>query len=716
MSKNDMKDCMCTLFKNDLKDLVKTYRIPLDLHPAGAIGDLFSFSKHRNTEDVCMDDGPSSLKKWKDKFFLIDRRAIPDYLTWRHSCSCVSDDLPTDGYDRNDVEQLCSRLIRLCEMREEAGVIISIPCLLFRLVCIDRCFSFYAEMSIYDFMTLPSWSYAKIVEESHHLPLSLLERVSSHTTTPATEGAIIPLPTPDEIAASLPDSCLVKKSKGSSQASQPSKRRKLQKRASDAGSSASELDQAEGADEANLADLCAEIEDSLERDEGISIRFVSALTSCLGKRLGAPSIAVVSASEPSHVGILAPTSTSGHSLSLGGDIASGRVGKSGPEVMRRQIDPLDYLAHSALARDIEYDQIPDDEFGTSTRGEEIDLTLFSLAPGPYHMPYPYEGDPDMCMKALDRTITPAELRRTESLLPLELSNRVNVLSALLVSHGYELNSFYTKLVSSKALLQEKLNQKKWDVRELCSQRDVASEDELIRTDAKLSEQALTVRDLQNKLALEKSKSQGYKDAIDGLREEADFDKALVDFPTTTFPFLSKIVAASRVAIIAEISLEGETLCFSFHGRNICVSSFALLLLIISSEVTDSILDVGIRIMLVRNIRHLAYWMPSWCHACNDHVYSYWYLACCRPMHRSSGPSDPLQDETAPCVHWMSIRTKIPYVVSILKIFECFDFRSSVFHAFPLQGFELLPYLANLHVASRLFNFDYWLVLLLDCNA
>ncbi|GKE01141.1 hypothetical protein Tco_1389124, partial [Tanacetum coccineum] len=72
--------------------------------------------------DVCMDDGPSSLKKWKDKFFLIDRRAIPDYLTWRHSCSCVSDDLPSDGYDRNDVQRLCARLIYLCGMREEVLV------------------------------------------------------------------------------------------------------------------------------------------------------------------------------------------------------------------------------------------------------------------------------------------------------------------------------------------------------------------------------------------------------------------------------------------------------------------------------------------------------------------------------------------------------------------------------------------------------------------
>ncbi|GJT11806.1 hypothetical protein Tco_0858848 [Tanacetum coccineum] len=435
-----------------------------------------------------------------------------------------------------------------------------------------------AEMSIYDFMTLPSWSDAKIAEESHHLSLLLLERVPSHTTVLTTEGAIIPLPTLDEIVASLPDS---------------------------------------RTDETNLADLCTEIEDSLKRDEGVSTRVVSAFTLRLGKRLGAPpSIVVVSASEPSHVGTSAPASTSGCSLSLGGVIASGRVRKSGAE----------------------YDQIPDDDFGTATRGEEIDLTLFPLAPGPYHMSYLYEGvssplytreewngphapersilckdifkDSDVCRKALDRTITPAELRRTESLLPLELSNRVNVLSALLVSHGYELNSRYANLVSSKANLQEKFDKKKGDVKLLRS--EVTSLDkELTQTDAKLSEQALTVRDLHNELVLEKSKSQEYKDVMGGLREEVtqfvgsgveslvrkllssdefyaalarvaslginygvdrglrmgrtdaefeadvqkvsnfhvgvkvDFDKALDDFPTTPFPFLRKIVAASE---------------------------------------------------------------------------------------------------------------------------------------------------------------------------
>ncbi|GJZ02067.1 hypothetical protein Tco_0520028 [Tanacetum coccineum] len=182
------------------------------------------------------------------------------------------------------------------------------------------------------------------------------------------------------------------------------------------------------------------------------------------------------------------------------------------------MDPLDFLARSALARDAEYDQILNDDFGTATRG-----------------------------KALDQTITSAEFRRTESLLPLELSNRVNVLSVLLVSHGYELNSRYANLVSSKAHLQEKFNKKKWDIkllrlevtsldsnlenlqrgydtlgqenRELHSQRDAASEEELTRTDAKLSEKALTVRGQQNRLVLEKSKSQEYKDAMDGLWEE-----------------------------------------------------------------------------------------------------------------------------------------------------------------------------------------------------
>ncbi|GKD18884.1 hypothetical protein Tco_1208042 [Tanacetum coccineum] len=56
-------------------------------------------------------------------------------------------------------------------------------------------------ISIYDFMTLPSYGDAKIVEELHHLPIPLLDHVSQHTSAPSAEGVPISLPTPNEVAA-----------------------------------------------------------------------------------------------------------------------------------------------------------------------------------------------------------------------------------------------------------------------------------------------------------------------------------------------------------------------------------------------------------------------------------------------------------------------------------------------------------------------------------
>ncbi|GJY69866.1 hypothetical protein Tco_0472848, partial [Tanacetum coccineum] len=220
-----------------------------------------------------------------------NRRAIPDYLTWRHSCSCVSDDLSTDGYNQNDVEQLCAHLICLREIREEL--------------------------------------------------------VLSHTTAPAAEGAMILLPTPDEIARVR--STLVT----TPEPGQPSKKRRLRKRSSEAGSSALELGQAEGVDEADLTDFCAEIENSMERDEGTSARASLTPTPHLDKRLGAPPfMADVSASGPSHGRTLVHASTSGRGLSLGGAVVSAYAGKSGAKVLWHQMDSLDSLDRSALAQDV----------------------------------------------------------------------------------------------------------------------------------------------------------------------------------------------------------------------------------------------------------------------------------------------------------------------------------------------------------------------------
>ncbi|GJX23355.1 ribonuclease H-like domain-containing protein [Tanacetum coccineum] len=388
------------------------------------------------------------------------------------------------------VSMLRVHLIRLREMKEELLVRSGLSSIWSNKEC-DSVFRRNDDTSAFMiFMTLPSWGDAKILEEPHHLSKPLLERVLSHITAPVVEDALILLPTLDEVAAAQLDPRLARKSKGplqvrvrvalviASEPSQPSKKRRLKKRALEAGSNAPELGQAKGLNKPDITYFCAELKDNMERDYGTSIRIASVHRLCLGKRLGS--------------------------------VTDGFTGKSRAEAMRGQMDPLDALACIALYRDARYDEIPEDDFGTATRGEEIELTLFPLALGPYQMSYPYK-DPDVCRKALDWTITPAELRRTESLLPLELSNCVNVLSALLVSHGMELNSRYTDLVASKVRLQEKLDRK--------TVASVGLTEELARTEAKLSEQVLIVRDLQNEIALERSKSQGYKDAADELRTE-----------------------------------------------------------------------------------------------------------------------------------------------------------------------------------------------------
>ncbi|GJS42335.1 hypothetical protein Tco_0567378 [Tanacetum coccineum] len=537
-------------------------------------GDWFSFAKRHNSEDVCMDDGPSSMKKWKKKFFLLDPRAILDYLTWRHSHSCVADDLPLDALSGP------TRIV----IRFSEGRMITL-------------------MSIYDFMTLPSWGDAKIVEEANQLPTSILKRVLRNTSDPVAEGALVPVPTPNEDTAAQPNHLLAKKSKILMKQKAPSslvmpfepfqsyRRRMLRKKTSEVGYSAPVVEQSEGVDNADMADFCTKLEDSIERDEGTSVRVASAPSLQISKRLGSPHrLPATTSSEPLHVSAsdVVRASSSGHGLVRKGSAATGFSRKGGAE----------------------YDQIPDDDFGTASRGDEIDLLFFPLAPGPYVMPYLFEGE------------SPPEYTKCSSCF------------------GAEMNSHYANLVASKARYWEKLNRKSERITELdvevsslhgkygkaqedCRALDkeyvelrsrndaiskeleelrvqftgvvdaaTKSSDELALTDAKLSDQALVLRDLQNKLGLERSKSQEYKDAAANAEErfnrlkgevtdfvgssieslvrrrthgrtdvgfeeatrnvsnffvgdKAEFNKAVVDLPFIEFPFLAKIAEASE---------------------------------------------------------------------------------------------------------------------------------------------------------------------------
>ncbi|GKA92750.1 hypothetical protein Tco_0814675 [Tanacetum coccineum] len=578
MSKNYMKTRVSTLSKDDLSDLVKTFHIPVDLHPRlpdpaltmdRLPDDAIGLNKVVSFEVVCRDLGIVPTVTLFRVFQVQCKQgywAIPDHLTCRHSHSCVSDDLPIYGYDRNDVGRLCARAIRLRGMREEVLVRSGLIFVWLNKKC-DPVFR-------------------KKADDSGKLGRRLYDL---HTIVPTAEGAPIPVPTPDE--------------------NRPSKKRKLGKRASEVGSSAPKVEQVEGLDDA--FDFWVDLENSLDKTNSTPARAVSAPTSYLGKRLGPPlSLSFVVVSEPLQIGGSVNASTSGHDFAQKGFATGSFAGKPRAEDVRRCLDPLDTLARSALARDSEYDQIPEDDFATASRGKEIDLTLFPLAPGPY------EG--------LDHTITHAELRRTESLLPLELVNSVSVLSALLVLHGTELNYHYSNLVNHKSRTQEKLYRKTKYVkelrsevttldeklekvqgdcsvlnqenRELHSQNDALFEevnrlqsqltnakdiptglsDELAWTDVKLADYALFVRDLRNERLLssnefnaalahavslriafgfEKGLRMGRTDAEYeaatrnvsnfSISVGAEFNKALDSFPSIQFPFLGKVASAAE---------------------------------------------------------------------------------------------------------------------------------------------------------------------------
>ncbi|GKA57797.1 hypothetical protein Tco_0756985 [Tanacetum coccineum] len=271
-----------------------------------------------------------------------------------------------------------------------------------------------------------------VVKEPHHFPTLILEHVHNNTTAPTVRGTPISLPTPDEVAAAQPDPTLAKKSKS------------LVKRKA----STSLAPSRPYVKDIDVSYFFTDLENSLEVNDGASVRVVSAPTLRLGKRLGyPPRLSYVTTSDPSYVGTssAAHASTSEHGLVWKGILQYLDTFAASLSlflvVMRRQLDLLDTLAQSALAHDEEYDQIPDDDFASASRGEEIDLTFFLLAHGPYVLPYPFEGG-----------------HLTEP-SPLDLSNQMNVLTTLLASHGTEMNSRNTTFVSSKASLREKFKHK-----------------------------------------------------------------------------------------------------------------------------------------------------------------------------------------------------------------------------------------------------------------
>ncbi|GKD00936.1 hypothetical protein Tco_1171210, partial [Tanacetum coccineum] len=69
-------------------------------------GHWFLFdNKTRGHSKKCFKEVTSSLKGWKKKFFLIDRRAVPNTMPWRHINTDVRDDF-LNHHNEGDVEHL----------------------------------------------------------------------------------------------------------------------------------------------------------------------------------------------------------------------------------------------------------------------------------------------------------------------------------------------------------------------------------------------------------------------------------------------------------------------------------------------------------------------------------------------------------------------------------------------------------------------------------
>ncbi|GJX32651.1 hypothetical protein Tco_0242506 [Tanacetum coccineum] len=78
-------------------------------------GNWFSF-QNRVGKDCkpCLKDAPTSLKKWKDNFFLVDRRPAPIAMDWRHHDSSVADPFPKPHeFNASDAAKLREVVIAL---------------------------------------------------------------------------------------------------------------------------------------------------------------------------------------------------------------------------------------------------------------------------------------------------------------------------------------------------------------------------------------------------------------------------------------------------------------------------------------------------------------------------------------------------------------------------------------------------------------------------
>ncbi|GKB98025.1 hypothetical protein Tco_0984162, partial [Tanacetum coccineum] len=346
-------------------------------------GDWFSFAKRGDPAPVCMEVAKSGLKLWKEKFFLIDRRAIPFHMPWRHPDSCITYKVPTN-FNQSHIDQLKAHIVKLYDIPKGVLVRSGLSRVWRNPMCdpvLRR--SNNTVMSIYDFLCMPSLDKAMVL-------LSLVPEI------------VVTRPDP-KVVTKADHVAKRKTSTGSEISTNAAKKTRSSQKVSGAGFSG-----------LAVGDGVEQTDDLTLNDDDVTY----------------PSILLPNKEVEAHAELSGGVRRATRASFYASHGVSEDVSFLAQEAMPTlDTQPLDA---DAGADEITSDDNADPYYEarvSNTAGDVLERDLLPFVPGPYYIPYPYEEgsgklykdpkysglrkkelymDPKVCMTALDRFPTPAE--------------------------------------------------------------------------------------------------------------------------------------------------------------------------------------------------------------------------------------------------------------------------------------------------------------------
>ncbi|GJV13872.1 hypothetical protein Tco_1355413 [Tanacetum coccineum] len=154
-------------------------------------GDWFLFAKRRAPSPVCIDDNRSCMKDRKSGFFLVDQRAIPDSMVWRHLSVAIDDPRPAaSSFSMADVCRLSAHVIKLRDMPEGVLVLSGLSRVWKSRVCDPVLHGADGNvMGIHDFLYLPEWTSAEDLAVGTPSAKILVKAEASQKRKASTSGA-----------------------------------------------------------------------------------------------------------------------------------------------------------------------------------------------------------------------------------------------------------------------------------------------------------------------------------------------------------------------------------------------------------------------------------------------------------------------------------------------------------------------------------------------